>query len=116
MNGNAAPMPANMISKDLTGDQIHGRGSGAPVWHVDDIHAGRGLEQLARQMWGAAGARRRIAQLSRLRFRERDQLSYRFHGQRWMHDQDIIGPDVTRIIGEKIRAADRMAASGKGSD
>jgi hypothetical protein len=55
---------------------------------VQEIDFRRDLEKLAREVLHAAGAGRAVRELPRPRLRERDDVLYRLHRKRGMHDED----------------------------
>ena len=76
------------INLDMPGDDVDERRRRAFVRHMDHPDAGHGLEQFAGQVMRTADARRPVAQLIRVRARQRNQLLRVFGGHRRMHDDD----------------------------
>ena len=73
----------------LAAEQVVDRGRRALVGHVHDLDARLDLQQLARKVRDAAGAGRAVVDLAGIRFRMRDQLGQRVHGQRRIDHDDF---------------------------
>src|SRR5262249_2907253 len=84
--------PASMVKMfTAPGSKPSTPGPTPAIGDVDDIDAGLALEQLTREMDGAARARRRVGELARLRPGERDELGERVRGQRSAHHEHMRG-------------------------
>jgi hypothetical protein len=70
------------------GGHIRDRLWAALVGDVHHLDAGHALEQFDEQVRGGSGSARRIGELTRLLFRERDELGHRAHRQRRMDRED----------------------------
>ncbi len=73
------------VHLDVSAHDIGERGRGALVGDVHHLDAGRGLEDLGREVLGAPDPRGSMAQRIGARFRERDELLRVLRRHRWMH-------------------------------
>ena len=88
--------------RNLATGEVSRRGCGAFVWHVNDVEAGRALEQLAGQMQRRSDPRRAIGQLAGIGLGIGDQFGNGFHRQIVAHRQHIKtrdrGDDAVEIL------------------
>src|SRR5713101_925206 len=75
--------------RDLAGDQVGDRRTGALVGHVNDVGPGLQLEILHGDVGRATVSRRAVEELPGVRARVGDELRGGVHGKRRVHDEDI---------------------------
>ena len=100
--------------RDVPAQQIDHGGSRAFVGNVDQVHFRHRLEKLHRHVRGAAAAGGAVIERAGTRFRERDQILHRLHGDRRMDRKELRN---VRDLRDRREIALRIvrAASGRAS-
>jgi hypothetical protein len=111
-----------MSLKVPAGDHVQHRQAAAAVGHVDDVHAGQGLEHLAGKVRARAVAGRGVVEPARVVLGVAHQLGHRGHRQRRRHHQhqrDLGHARDRREVGHRVetqlavqRLVDRVRAVG----